>query len=107
MNFTPPGYGACTRSPRLRSAVAIDASSFRDKPYRGEYVPALDRAGGPPQNTDGPNPTRNDAVVQKRDLLSLSFHEPSSERITTRRRIVMSLVGSSLVRVGTEPRWRS
>jgi hypothetical protein len=34
---------------KVRSSVAIDPSSFHDKPYRGQYIPALDgRFDAPP-----------------------------------------------------------
>jgi hypothetical protein len=51
----------------IRSRVAIDPSSFHDKPYRGQYIPVLGRAAAASQQANEPAPVRNDAIVQKRE----------------------------------------
>jgi hypothetical protein len=52
---------------RVRSSQPIDPSSFRDKPYRGQYIPPLERGVEPSQGAKELDPTRNDKLVEKRE----------------------------------------
>jgi hypothetical protein len=64
---------------KIRSSVAIDPSSFHDKPYRGQYIPALGGAAEPPRETNELTPKRDAApAVEMRET------EPAASRAVER-----------------------